>query len=269
MNIVFYELEHGVSTNHFLFERNTNHSFPLHMHRCYEMVLMLDGEMSMQIDKDEYLLHAGDLILVKPNRVHSYRTDSGKKSTCLLCVFSGDLISAINEPLTRYRLRSTVIHGISALHRDLFASMQENSDLATIKGFLYLFCAFFYRELNEEFEDVFGEDSDLLQNMFAYIENHVDRPCTLHELARELKYNESYLSRMFMCHVGIPFSEYVRSIKINNACYLLRNTSNSVCDVSMKCGYATQSSFNRSFKQLVGMSPSEYRIKNNEGSEDS
>ena len=264
MDIIFYELEHGVGSNHFLFERNTDHSFPLHMHRCYEMVLLLDGEMSMQIDKEEYVLHAGDLILVKPNRVHSYKTAEGNRSTCLLCVFSGDLISAIHEPLTKYRLNRIVLHDIPALYRDLFSSIPENSDIATVKGFLYLFCALFYRELNDEAEDVFGEASDLLQNMLAYIENHVDKACTLHELSKELKYNESYLSRIFVNNVGISFSEYARSIKINNACYLLRNTNSSVYDISLKCGYATQSSFNRSFKQHIGMSPNEYRAKNSE-----
>ena len=43
MNMVFYEIEHGIGTNHFLFERNVDHSFPLHMHGCYEMVLMQEG----------------------------------------------------------------------------------------------------------------------------------------------------------------------------------------------------------------------------------
>lgn len=42
------------------------------MHRCYEMVLMLEGEMNIQIDKETYNLTAGDLILIKPNRLHSY-----------------------------------------------------------------------------------------------------------------------------------------------------------------------------------------------------
>ena len=104
-----------------------------------------------------------------------------------------------------------------------------------------------------------SEDSVLLRDMFIYIENNVNRPCTLHDLAAELKYNESYLSRIFVKDVGIPYSEYVRSVKINHACYLLKNTDDSVNLISEKCGYATQSSFNRSFKQFTGINPLEYR----------
>ena len=219
MNIVFYEIEHGVSSNHFLLERNTNHSFPLHMHRCYEMVLMLEGEMKMQIDKEVYFLEAGDLILVKPNRLHSYETQPNKSGICLLCVFSADLIAAISEPISKYRLHTVILHDVPMLYRDVFAQMKTNSDMPTVKGFLYLLCALFYRQVDYTTEDVSPLDTTLLHEMFMYIEN--------------------------------------------NACYLLKNTDKSVFTVAMECGYATQSSFNRSFKQLIGLNPNEYRTKFN------
>ena len=47
----------------------------------------------------------------------------------------------------------------------------------------------------------------------------------------------------------------------NHACYLLKNTGESILEVSLRCGYASLSSFNHSFKQIVGMNPTEYRKK--------
>ena len=267
MNMVFYEIEHGIGTNHFLYERNTDHSFPLHMHRCYEMVLMLEGEMKMEIDKEEFLLQSGDLILVKPYRIHSYETKPGKSGTCLLCVFSDDLIAAISGAITKYRLRSVALHNIPPLYKDIFIHMQTKSDLASIKGFLYMLCSLFYSEIDYTTEDTFSDSKQLLRDIFIYIENNVDNACTLHDLAKELRYNESYLSRMFLKNVGIPYSEYVRNIKIDHACYLLRNTNESIFSIASKCGYTTPSSFNRCFKQLIGISPLEYRIQNSTGSQ--
>ena len=261
MNTVFYEIEHAVGTNHFLFERNTNHSFPLHMHRCYEMVLMLEGEMKIQIDEDEYGLREGDLILVKPNRLHSYETEAGKSGTCLLCVFSEDLIAAISEALSRYRLPSPVLRDIPTLYRDVFSYLSGERDVAAVKGSLYLLCGMFFRTLDTAAEDTYGRDSTLLHAMFGFIEMNVAEPCTLHDMAKELKYNESYLSRLFLKCVGIPFSEYVRNVKINHACYLLRDTNESVYGIAAKCGYTTQSSFTRSFKQIMGVVPGEYRAR--------
>lgn len=257
--MVFYEIEHGLGTRHFLFEEHTNHTFPLHMHRCYEVVLMLDGEMNIQIDKTVHLLRTGDLILIKPHRTHSYETVPGKTSHCLLCVFSGDMIAAINEPLLRHRLSRPVLHDIPPLYREIFASTERGRDIATVKGILYLLCGLFYRELDETTEDSFSSDTLLLRDIFVYVENNISKPCTLNGLAAELKYNVSYLSRFFVRSVGIPYNEYVRNAKINHACHLLRNTDESILSIAMKCGYESPSSFNRSFKQLTGISPSRYR----------
>ena len=260
-DMIFYELRHGAVTNHFIIERNTNHGFPLHMHRCYEMVLMLDGEMKIQIDETEYALRENDLILIKPNRLHRYETEEGMGGTCLLCVFSGDLISSINEALTRHRLRSVVIHEIPQLYKDVFMHMERAEDRPAVKGGLYLLCSLFYRLVDHTSVEDYSGDTALLYKMFEFIEKHVDSPCTLSDLAGELKYNESYLSRIFAKYVGIPFSDYVRNIKINHACHLLRNTDESVYAVSVKCGYAAQSTFCRSFKRITGVSPNEYRAK--------
>ena len=156
MNMVFYEIEHGIRSNHFLYERHVDHSFPLHMHRCYEMVLLLNGEMTIQMDKQAYCLHAGDLMLIKPHRIHSYHTQQEKHSECALCIFSGDLIAAITESLTKYRLSSSVLHDTPALYRDLFLDAQKYDDVAQIKGFLYLLCSRFYQQLNTEEEDIFA-----------------------------------------------------------------------------------------------------------------
>lgn len=261
MDMVFYEIEHGFGSNHFMVERNVNHSFPLHMHRCYEVMLMLKGELTMQIDQQTYHVSAGDLILVKPHRIHSYETEPGKSNENLVCVFSGDLIAAISDALSQYRLPSVVLHDVPRLVKDAFGHLEEQDDIATVKGVLYLLCSLYYQQLDRTCEDDHATDTGLLRNMFVYIEDNIDKPCTLHELAKELGYNEAYLSRIFHKSVGISYSDYVRNIKINHACYLLHNTDESIFNIAMKCGYSTQSSFYRSFKQLVGMNPNEYRLK--------
>lgn len=261
MSMVFFEIEHGLGSNHFLFERNTDHYFPLHMHRCYEMVLMLEGEMKMEIEKTPYRLTAGDLVLVKPYRIHSYETEAGKSGTCLLCVFSDDLIAAISAKMNKYRLRSPVIHKVPSIYRELFLQMQNKNDVASVKGFLYTLCSLFYLELDQTAEDAFSGNMKLLSNIFIFIEENVDKACTLHDLSEELRYNESYLSRIFFKHTGISFSDYVRNIKIDRACYLLRNTDENIFSIAKKCGYTTHSSFNRSFKQIKGVSPHEYRAE--------
>ena len=259
MEPLLYEIEHGMGTGHFMLYERDNHVFPLHMHRCYEFVLMVSGEMNMRIEKQEYLLKAGDLVLIKPNRLHSYASPRGGDGKCLICVFSTDLIAAIADSLARYKLPSPLIHNVSAFHRDMFMGMNESKDIATIKGFLYTICGLFYQNIEMGTEDDVAKDTILLRDIFVYLENHISEACTLKGMAEDLGYHPAYISRYFAQTVGIPFYAYVQSVKMDRACYLLINTADSILSIAIQCGFATLSSFNRTFRMTLGMTPREYR----------
>lgn len=85
MNSAFYELKHEISADYFTVERNSNFSFPLHMHRCYEIILLIEGSMTIILENQEYIIEAGDMILIKPNFVHGLKTDMTSRH--ILCIF--------------------------------------------------------------------------------------------------------------------------------------------------------------------------------------
>ena len=259
MEPLLYEIEHGIGTGHFMLYERENHIFPMHMHRCYEFVLMLSGEMSMQIEKQDYLLKEGDLVLIKPNRLHSYDSPRNINGKCIICVFSNDLIAAVSDSLAKHKLPSPVIHDVPAFYREMFLGMDEGKDIATVKGFLYTVCGLFYQALDMDTEDDFSKDTLLLRDIFIYLENNISEPCTLKGMAEALGYNPAYISRYFTRVVGIPFYAYVQSVKIDRACYLLINTKDSILSIAIQCGFATLSSFNRTFRSSKGMTPREYR----------
>lgn len=257
MNSAFYELKHEIGADYFTVERNHDFSFPLHMHRCFELILVQEGSMTVTVEKRDYVLVAGDMILVKPNLVHALRTEDTSRH--VLCIFAPELIAAISDELIRYRLSSPVIRGLSDWHRCLFENASEGMNVGGVKGVLYSICDLFYSQLDVTKEDTAAGISRLLQKILLYVDEHMGQPCQIRDLGAFLDYSPAYLSRFFYTNVGISYSDYVRNIKINYACYLLQNTNTDIYHVSKKCGYATQSSFNRSFKQIVGCKPGEYR----------
>ena len=256
---LLYEIEHGIGTGHFMLYERENHVFPVHMHRCYEFVLMISGEMNIRIEKQDYLLKEGDLVLIKPNRLHSYDSPRGSDGKCIICVFSHDLIAAISDSLAKYKLPSPLIHHVSSFYREMFEGMSESKDIATIKGFLYTISGLFYQNIDLSIEDDVAKDTVLLRDIFVYLENNISEVCTLKEMARELGYHPAYISRYFTKTVGIPFYAYVQSIKMDRACYLLMNTKDSILSIAIQCGFSTLSSFNRTFRIAKGMTPREYR----------
>ena len=107
MNHAFYELKHEIGAEYFTVERNQNFLFPLHMHRCFEIILLLEGSMTVTVEKKVYVLNAGDMIFVKPSLVHSLKTS--ETSRHMLCIFAPELIAAISHELIRFLLTSTLI----------------------------------------------------------------------------------------------------------------------------------------------------------------
>ena len=261
MNNAFYELKHEIGADYFTVERNHDFSFPLHMHRCFEIILLLEGSMTVTIEKTEHLLTAGDMIFVKPNVIHSLKTS--KTSRHVLCIFAPELIAAISDDLIKYFLTSPVIRNVPELYRQLFANANEDMSIGGVKGFLYTISDLFYKHLDFSKEDTASLEKNLLQRILLYVDNNMNQLCSIQILGKELGYSPKYLSRYFCSNIGMPYSDYVRNIKISHACYLLRNTRESVIDIATQCGYFSISSFNRNFKQMTSYSPTEYRKKNN------
>jgi AraC-like DNA-binding protein len=83
--------------------------------------------------------------------------------------------------------------------------------------------------------------------------------CSLIEAAKASGYDYSYLSRTFKKKTGISFTEYVNQYRISQAAYLLSNTTDSISSIAFACGFNTIRSFNRNFKELIGIPPGEYR----------
>lgn len=259
MNSFFYECKHEISADYFTVEQNRNFSFPMHMHRCYEIILVLEGAMKIRIEMEEYSVGAGDLILIKPNRMHDLRTEGYSRHK--LCIFSPELIAAISGRLTKYTLSSPIIRDLSEPYRALFSEISEEATLSGIKGVLYCLCDLYYRQLDLSLEDTASRNNHLIRNVLQYVENNMNQPCTLESVAENVGYSVSYLSRIFCATVGMPYKNYVRSVKINHACYLLENTEESITHIVSQCGFISVATFNHNFKDITGYSPTEYRRK--------
>lgn len=260
MSEFFYELRHDIGSDYFTVERGRDLSFPLHMHRCFEIILVTAGSMKVRIEQDVYALDAGDMILIKPNRVHSLET--ADTSEHKLCIFSPELIAAVASPLKRHPLTSPVVRDALHLYRELFESLDESASVGGIKGVLYCVCDLFCRQLDLTREEILSGKDHLIRDMLRYVEKNMSASCSLATTAAALGYSESYLSRVFGDTVGMPYTAYVRQVKINRACYLLKNTGISITDIVNQCGYSSVATFNHNFKELTGCSPTEYRKEN-------
>lgn len=119
-----------------------------------------------------------------------------------------------------------------------------------------------------------GINDNLMKNIDKYINDRISEPdLNVDTLSEAIGISRSQLHRRLKEIVGVSPSDYIRNIKLQKACELLRGTDVDVAQVAYSLGFNAQSHFSTLFKKYTGMTPSEYRsretrMRQNESSDD-
>ena len=98
-----------------------------------------------------------------------------------------------------------------------------------------------------------------MEKAIKYIKDHFKEKLTLKMVASVVYMNPKYFSQVFKKEMGISFSEYVNTLKIQHACKLLEATDFPAYRISMECGFSDPSYFSRVFSNQMNMTPQNYR----------
>jgi AraC-like DNA-binding protein len=233
-----------------------------HLHVHIELFYLIEGKMRAYIDSSEYTVCAGDILIAFPNRVH--RFEAVEPERYLLFIIHPDMMPELSSVFSRRTPKSPLIKGatddealISLLH--LLANTDAPSPYrdVTRKGLL---SAFFGRLLDKiELIEPRTEDSHAIRDVVNFCSEHFTSDLSLEMLEENLHLSRYYISHLFSHKLNIRFNDYVNSLRVSEACRLLRATTMGVTDISAQVGFNTLRTFNRSFVKQMGQSPSEYR----------
>lgn len=98
-----------------------------------------------------------------------------------------------------------------------------------------------------------------INDVVNYIEDHITTRLTLEGLSCQFAFSEYHFSRLFKIFVGKSMKQYILGRKLSHACELLRNSTESVIDISYDLGFEYPEVFSRAFKNYYGISPTDYR----------
>lgn len=92
-----------------------------------------------------------------------------------------------------------------------------------------------------------------------YIDGHLDELINLEMLSEKFFSSPFYFHKLFSVIVGKPLAAYIRDRRVLYACEQLCNTEKTILDIALDCGFNSPQSFSRTFREVQGLSPSEYR----------
>lgn len=241
-------------------------NFQLHHHASYEMFIMMSGKTTVLVDDKLISLNERDIMLLRPDILHK---NAGEKihdrysihftREYLTEYFSDKLIDSITGIFKNNKL--TVTDSAFNDIIKLIYKIEENQDYACIHT---AEIAAVLSDKNNLISSDIRKVSKTSDSILEYIKKNYSVISGLDDIARDL-----YISKPYMCHIfkketDITISDYLNSIRISNACELLKDGEKNITETATQCGYNSAAYFCRMFKKIMKVTPKEYQKIRNE-----
>ena len=117
--------------------------------------------------------------------------------------------------------------------------------------------------LYREYTALFPKCQDNAAEVVYYILNNPESDLKQKTIAQRLYINSSYLSTVFAAQTGIRYVDYLTSVKLKRAAYLIMHTDLGIGEIAERLDYKDIGYFSRLFKSHYGMPPTQYRLPYN------
>lgn len=102
-------------------------------------------------------------------------------------------------------------------------------------------------------------DNGMILNVIEFIRQNYDKDVSLSDAAGLVGITPEYLSKLFTKEMGINFSTFLGEFRVSIAKKLLATDNYKIHEVANMVGYKDTKYFNKVFRSIMGMSPSDYR----------
>jgi YesN/AraC family two-component response regulator len=100
-----------------------------------------------------------------------------------------------------------------------------------------------------------------LQPTLDYIKGHLDQGITVEFLAGAIGMSTAYFCRFFQKEMGCSPYQFIIQQRVERAKAILLERELSISEVALKCGFSSHSQLNYHFRNLLGITPKEYRSR--------
>lgn len=257
-------------------------TFPMHWHNEMEIVYIEEGEFEECIDFEYYHVKKGDIILINPCVLHSFRQHENERARFRTIMFDFSMLTGNTADASSIKYFNPFLEGSYLSPQIISPGQNHYSELAEcvrtiintyteketffeikIKSELYKLFYILFRNFFEcESGDTNIKDSTTrnIKIILDYIGENYMKPITIDELADNVNLSKHYFMRFFKKYMGMTCIEYINDYRLNIATNLLLTTRMQITEVAASIGITNLSYFNRIFKKKYHMTPKEYRL---------
>lgn len=251
----------------------------LHFHNYLEIGYCYEGEGVLVLGEKEHRFKEGCFTMIPKNFPHTTNSDPGTVSRWeylfvdvegIFQNFGQDSRQKRTEQMIQ-RIQSGALllteeehsglAGIILGVLDIMREMKEYYLEEAIGGMMIILAAMARENRRGGVEtDKFRDEAAIpIARVLDYITLNYMEPLKIEQLADFCHISETHFRRIFSSYMNMSPLEYINFVRIQVACDYLRKTDKSISDIAHMCGFATPSTFNRNFRQVMGVSPREWR----------
>ncbi len=253
---------------------------PYHWHDDMEIILVLNGRVSLLLDGNKYELQKNDLYFINPGQLHQFSSLSDD-AQYYAYVFSLESLEFLKKDTTQALLIQSIGKNVLYPVRLLPEESYYEEVLAEIKQIiklneqvsnayeimtvacLYKIIGYLAKGKKLVYED---KDSKRYRNqkvrhkeLISYIQNHYNSDIRLEEIAKIVHVSPQYFCTYFSNLFGISFINYLNKYRIEQAGMLLLTTDLTITEIGLLVGFGNTSYFIKKFKEYTMMTPLQYR----------
>jgi AraC-like DNA-binding protein len=232
------------------------------------LYLIEEGEGMIRIEDAEFYPTARQLVLMPAGVRQSYSTISGStygKYWCHFTAYVGDLrlFDVLKAPNILTVADEGIWRGWVSLFRSLRDEMRRDSLAAgfRVQSLMLEMLASYVEQTGEPAIAPASSPMDKIHRVIRYMEDRLEEPHTVEDLAKIVHYHPNYFIRVFKQFTGRSPIQYLNTLRMERAKHWLAATDTSVSEIAERIGM-TLFYFSRLFKEHTGFTPTEYRRLN-------
>lgn len=244
-------------------------SSTLHWHNEYEMIGVLKGSIEVRIQSEVFTLHKYDMVLINSNRIHALQSIGGQNCMCMVVQMDASLFGDGEEEIV-FHLGS--VKGKEKAEHDLLFRRMVNIVYESLKEdrtALFRLRAEVCALIADLFEYTVHDmcfrnrastgERDFTVMFIDYVRSHLEEEKLLEVSCHEFGVSRKTLDRNIKKNLEMSAKELIDSLRLEKAKELLKNSSKNMGYIIDICGFGSEKSFYRIFREKLGVTPKAFR----------
>jgi len=241
----------------FSFQTNPSQvAVPAHKHNCFELVYYINGYGTTSIGKKRYDFRNNCFTIISPNTLHTEH--SFEETNIIYFGFKYDnapihLVDGVYTDNTN----NSILHLVEKMKNEI---MSKNLNFDLMLNYLI-------SEIIIEIDRLISNKKIGNETSFSYIINFINenyyKQIDLHSLADLSCLSFHRFRHLFKETTGFSPTKFILQTRLTNAKNLLKNSTTSITNIALLCGFSNNSQFSTLFKEMYGLSPRTYRALGN------